>query len=469
MEVYFSAFGKVLECDTIKDEDGKNTGVGFVKYDSEEVASREMKKRHMFQGQELRLELAVTFEASPTFLDVVNGRISFHPKRAAPAQDRSNDRNSRTRGDDDRSRRRASPRRDGQSESRRPVSSNNLQPQPFNGGLLQNQMLMEQLMKQPMLQQQLLQQQLQQQALQQHALQQQLAAYRGIDSLGTGARPDLGRAFNPGGMGDLGLRLGHPGSTVGLGAVPAVGLIAPRPPMQPQPRPAPAPAPVAHVPFRPPSDVPPDVRSVFVSGFTWWTTDSDVHILVSDIIGSTPFSIIFDENKVNGKSQGGVFVDVPNDQIAILLIKALNTKTFNRRVLKAEMFVPPDDTPPARASELKQILSSKSDKKNKSEDSSRKRTHKPDEVIKSAEKEVKKSRHKRSKHTHAESEVHIEGPTEPVVKESRRHRTDKEPKEIKIKEERPEGRHRHRHRHQSQSPEVPTEDNSQKLRIRHRK
>jgi len=82
-----------------------------------------------------------------------------------------------------------------------------------------------------------------------------------------------------------------------------------------------------------------NVTSVFVTGLAWWTTDEDVRIMVMEVIGGhTPFNLIFDENKANGKSLGSVFIDVASDHIAMTVIKGLHGRRLHNKELKAELY-----------------------------------------------------------------------------------------------------------------------------------
>jgi hypothetical protein len=81
------------------------------------------------------------------------------------------------------------------------------------------------------------------------------------------------------------------------------------------------------------------LKSVYVTGMTWWTTDQDVRQMVMEVVGvGPPFNVVFDENKVNGKSMGSVLIDIQTDQAANLVIQGLHGKRVNNKELKAELF-----------------------------------------------------------------------------------------------------------------------------------
>eukprot|EP00668_Euglena_longa_P029358 GGOE01036706.1.p1 GENE.GGOE01036706.1~~GGOE01036706.1.p1 ORF type:complete len:667 (+),score=68.46 GGOE01036706.1:297-2003(+) len=379
--VYFSSFGKVIDCEIIKDGQGRNTGVGYVCYDSEETAQREVVKQHVFQGQKLVLEPAYKFENQPEFNDILTGNLSFPPlgKAAFASEDdfEMQVNKGRAKADSMPMRRDAGPPMFGTAraiDSPRMMDAG-LRPShvppmagagplsvgsalgatqrlPLSGGLGVGPGTMDGM--------RMMQEQGQ-------------GVMRGMD---VGRRDDgLGMRVQLSADGtrelDLGFRTVSRDVPVEMqgSALPAATSTG-QPPLMvaPSSQPImqsiqPAMAPIRTQPVHPsalygpkvntkpppePSIQGDNLKSVYVSNLSWWTTDEDVRMMVIEIVGpGIPFNVVFDEHKPNGKSLGSVFIDVQTDQIAQLVIRGLNGKTVNRRELKAELFGQPTDGPSA--------------------------------------------------------------------------------------------------------------------------
>eukprot|EP00667_Euglena_gracilis_P005434 EG_transcript_5471 len=368
--VYFSTFGKVIDCEIIKDGQGRNTGVGYVCYDSEETAQREVVKQHMFQGQKLVLEPAYRFENQPEFNDILTGKLSFPPLGKASFQSEDDfelqvNRN-RAKAEATPVRRDAGPPMFG---TARAIDS----PRMMDAGLRPSQVPPMAGALPPM-----------------GAVQRMPMPVGAMDGMrlmpeggqGTMRSVDMGRREDGLGMRvqlsadgtrelDMGFRtVSRDMSAEMHGSVPASTA---QPQVMAAPHPAPQPivqnaqpsvAPIRSQPVHPSALYGPKVnvkpapeatvqgenlKSVYVSNLSWWTTDEDVRTMVVEIVGSgIPFNVVFDEHKPNGKSLGSVFIDVQTDQIAQLVIRGLNGKSLNRRELKAELFGQPTDSPNAQ-------------------------------------------------------------------------------------------------------------------------
>jgi RNA recognition motif-containing protein len=358
--VYFSSFGKIIDCDIIKDRQGRNTGVGFVSYEKDEIAQREVVKQHVFQGQKLVLEPAHKFERMPEFNDIMTGRLTFPPlgKASFPQDDdfemQVNDGKNKMkpRGDE---RAYLPPRRVEPGppifgvarplEPPRPVfdpglSVGNPIPSYFSatpaGGL---QSSTDQIRGETRPTREPSPGQLRRDDLRDYRRDPEVQAPRNGDSLEAAhqRRDDLAGIAPP----LLAAPVRMDPVPVPMAAVMAAPLPATTIPIRPQPVSSSS-FYGARVVIKPAPELPlhgDNLKSIYVSNLSWWTTDEDIRAMVMEVVGTAiPFNIIFDEHKPNGKSLGSVFIDVQTEQLAQLVIKGLNGKVVNRRELKAELF-----------------------------------------------------------------------------------------------------------------------------------
>jgi hypothetical protein len=79
------------------------------------------------------------------------------------------------------------------------------------------------------------------------------------------------------------------------------------------------------------------LQSVYISEICWWTSESDIRSTVAEALGITPYRLLLQEHKPNGKLVA-VFVDVPTTEDAHLLIAKVNGKLMDGKVWKAEFF-----------------------------------------------------------------------------------------------------------------------------------